>query len=157
MATTESVPFVVHRDRDRQDARRSVGIGDLFYKVTAADSDGALFVAEIVHREHGGPPRHLHRDQDEWFLVTEGRYIVEIGDQRHELGPGDSAYGPRGIPHCWTNISDGQGRLTFVFTPAGRAEAFFDAITSGNAMAPTDPAFWEPFDMALVGPPLAGE
>jgi hypothetical protein len=43
-----------------------------------------------------------------------------------------------------------------VFTPAGQAEAFFLEITKADAMAPTDPAFWLPFE-ALVGPPLKVE
>jgi uncharacterized cupin superfamily protein len=114
-------------------------------------------VAEIAHHAKGGPPRHLHRHQDEWFHVIEGEYIVEIGDARYLLGPGDSAFGPRGVPHCWVNVSKGPGRITFVFAPAGQAEAFFLEINKANAMAPTDPAFWLPFDMALVGPPLKVE
>ncbi len=91
------------------------------------------------------------------FQVAEGKYIVEIGDERYLLGPGDSAYGPRGVPHCWVNVSEGPGRITFVFTPAGHAEAFFLEITKADAMAPTDPAFWLPFEMALAGPPLKVE
>lgn len=154
METTQMRPFQVARNVDRLAAHRDVGIGSLFFKVTTADSNGALLVVEITHHAKGGPPRHLHRDQDEWFLVTEGQYIVEIGDERYVLGPGDSAFGPRGVPHCWVNVGEGPGRITFVFTPASRAEAFFLAITNANTMAPTDPAFWLPFGMALVGPPL---
>jgi mannose-6-phosphate isomerase-like protein (cupin superfamily) len=147
-------PFKIARDGDRYAAHRDVGIGTLSFKVTTADSNGAFLVAEIAHRAKGGPPRHLHRDQDEWFHVIEGEYIVEIGDERYRLGPGDSAFGPRGLPHCWVNVGEGPGRIAFVFTPAGQAEAFFLEITKTNAMAPTDPAFWLPFGMELVGPPL---
>ena len=157
METTPIRPFHVARDGDRHAAHRKVGIGTLFFKVTTADSNGAVLVAEIAHHAKGGPPRHLHRDQDEWFHVIEGAYIVEIGDERYLLGPGDSAFGPRGVPHCWVNVSEGPGRITFVFTPAGQAEAFFLEITKADAMAPTDPAFWPPFEMALVGPPLKVE
>ena len=157
MGTTSIRPFHVARNGDRHGVHRNVGIGDLFFKVTTADSNGALLVVEIVHHAKGGPPRHLHRDQDEWFNVIEGNYIVEIGDERYLLGPGDSAFGPRGVPHCWVNVSEGPGRITFVFAPAGRAEAFFLEIANANAMAPTDPAFWPPFEMALAGPPLRVE
>ena len=154
MEMTPIQPFQVARDGDRHAAHRKVGIGTLFFKVTTADCNGAFLVVEIAHHAKGGPPRHLHRDQDEWFHVIEGEYIVEIGDERYLLGPGDSAFGPRGLPHCWVNVSEGPGRIAFVFTPAGQAEAFFLEITKTNAMAPTDPAFWLPFGMALVGPPL---
>ena len=157
METTQKRSFQVARDGDRHAVRRNVGIGVLSLKVTTADSNGAILVAEIAHHAKGGPPRHLHRDQDEWFHVVEGEYIVEIGDERYLLGPGNSAYGPRGVPHCWANVSEGPGRITFVFTPAGHAEAFFSEITKANAMAPTDPAFWLPFEMALVGSPLKVE
>ncbi len=157
METTPTRSFQVARDDDRHAVRRNVGIGTLSFKVTTADSNGAMLVAEIAHHAKGGPPRHLHRDQDEWFHVIEGKYIVEIGDERYLLGPGDSAYGPRGVPHCWVNVSEGPGRITFVFTPAGHAEAFFLEITKADAMAPTDPAFWLPFEMALAGPPLKVE
>jgi hypothetical protein len=44
-----------------------------------------------------------------------------------------------------------------VFTPAGQAEAFLVEITKADAMAATDPAFWLPFEMALVGSPLKVE
>ena len=157
MEKTPIAPFKVARNDDRHAVHRSVGIGNLFLKVTTADSKGEFLVAEIAHHAKGGPPRHLHLHQDEWFHVIEGKYIVEIGDERYVLGPGDSAFGPRGVPHCWVNVSDGPGRISFVFVPAGQAEAFFVEITKGNAMAPTDPAFWRPFGMELEGPPLKVE
>jgi hypothetical protein len=59
-------PFKVARDGDRYAVHRDVGIGTLSFKVTTADSNGAFLVAEIAHHAKGGPPRHLHRDQDEW-------------------------------------------------------------------------------------------
>jgi quercetin dioxygenase-like cupin family protein len=157
MSANPTRPFRVAYSSDRHAEPRSVGIGTLTFKVTTADSNGSFLVVEIAHHAKGGPPRHLHQHQDEWFHVAEGEYIVEIGEERYRLGPGDSAFGPRGVPHCWTNVSDGPGRITFVLAPAGPAEAFFLEITKANAMAPTDPAFWRPFDMALVGPPLTVE
>ena len=38
---------------------------------------------------------HYHEEQDEWFYCLVGEYVVEIGDQRLRLGPGDSVLGPR--------------------------------------------------------------
>ena len=157
METISKRPFLVPRDGDRHSVRRDLGIGTLSFKVTTADSGGAFFAAEIAHHAKGGPARHLHQDQDEWFHVVEGRYLIEIGAERFLMGPGDSAFGPRGVPHCWVNVSDGPGRITFVFTPASKAEAFFLEISKANAMAPAEPTFWVPFGMALVGPPLEWE
>jgi quercetin dioxygenase-like cupin family protein len=99
----------------------------------------------------------VHHNQDEWFYVVQGEYIVEIGGERFHLSPGDSAFGPRGVPHGWAHVGDGPGRIAFAIAPAGRLEAFFREIARSDAMAPQDPAFWPPYDMELAGPPLALE
>jgi len=33
----------------------------------------------------GGPPKHYHEEQDEWFYCLAGEYVVEIGEQRFRL------------------------------------------------------------------------
>lgn len=157
MADSAKRGFRVARGEDRFAEQRGVGIGTLSFKVSTADSGGALLIVEIAHHGKGGPARHLHHNQDEWFHVIEGEYILEVGDERYRLGPGDSAFGPRGVQHGWVHVTDGPGRITFVVAPAGRLEEFFYEITKADAMAPQDPAFWPPYDMALVGPPLERE
>lgn len=154
MPETPPYGFRIARGEDRFGEHRGVGIGTLTYKVTTADSGGALFVLEIAHHAKGGPARHVHHNQDEWFHVIEGEYLIEIGAERHRLVPGDSAFGPRGVPHGWVHMTDGPGRIAFVVAPAGKIEAFFHEITKANAVAPQDPAFWLPYDLALIGPPL---
>ena len=54
-----------------------------------------------------------------------GEYVVEIGDQRFRLGPGDSVLGPRRVPHAFVYDGAGPGRILIGFTPAGRIEQFF--------------------------------
>jgi quercetin dioxygenase-like cupin family protein len=154
MADTASSGFHVARDADRFGEHRGVGIGTLAFKVTTADSNGAMLIVEIAHHAKGGPARHVHHNQDEWFHVVEGEYIIEIGGVQFRLGPGDSAFSPRGVAHGWTFVGDGPGRIVFAVSPAGNLEAFFYAITALDAPAPQDPAFWPPYDMALIGPPL---
>jgi len=146
--------FRIPRGEDRFDEHRSVGIGTLTFKVSTADSGGALVVSEIAHYAKGGPPRHVHHNQDEWFHVVEGEYVIEIDGELSRLTPGDSAFGPRGVPHGWAHLRNGRGRIAFVAAPAGRLEEFFLEITRAGAMAPQDPAFWLPYDMELTGPPL---
>jgi quercetin dioxygenase-like cupin family protein len=76
--------------------------------------------------------------------VAEGEYVVEVGPDRFRLHPGDSAFGPRGVPRAWSFVGDRSGRIIFSLSPAGRREAFFRALGQINAMAPQDPAFWPP-------------
>lgn len=155
MAETPSQGFWVGRDRDRSGSAHDLGIGTLAFKVATADSRGALLVVELVHHTRGGPPRHLHRDQDELFYVVEGEYLLEVGRERRRLGPGDCAFGPRNVPHAWAFVGGRAGRIVFTVTPAGRLEDFFHALGRLRATAPQDPAFWPPYNMELVGPPLA--
>jgi mannose-6-phosphate isomerase-like protein (cupin superfamily) len=155
MAATTTPGFWVGRDADRFGVPHDLGIGTLSFKVSTADSHGALLVVELVHHTKGGPARHLHRDQDEIFYVVEGEYLLEVGRERFRLGPGDCAFGPRTVPHVWAFVGDHTGRITFTVSPAGRLEAFFHKLSTLRAAAPQDPAFWPPYDMELVGPPLA--
>jgi len=65
------------------------------FKVSGSDTDGDLFVIENTNDAKGGPPRHLHHEQEEWFYVVDGEYVAEVGEERYRLGPGDSVFAPR--------------------------------------------------------------
>ena len=55
---------------------------------------------EFLFPRHASPPRHTH-PQDESYIVLEGRLTVQAGEQRFELGPGDAADVPMGVPHTF--------------------------------------------------------
>jgi mannose-6-phosphate isomerase-like protein (cupin superfamily) len=42
---------------------------------------------------------HKHDDQDEFFYVVEGRWVIELPDRMVELGPGQAFTVPRGVRH----------------------------------------------------------
>src|SRR5947209_20229458 len=44
----------------------------LDFKVLTRETDGALFVIENRNMARGGPPRHVHYLQEEWFYFLEG-------------------------------------------------------------------------------------
>ncbi len=140
--------------QDRFGEQRSLGISTIAFKATPQDSDGLLILENTFHAP-GGPARHLHYDQDEWFYALEGEFVVEVGEQRFQLSPGDSLLAPRRVPHVWACVGDGRGRMLITFQPAGRMEAFFRAVTQANAMPPQDPELWRAHGMELLGPPLA--
>ncbi len=141
---------------DQSGEHRGLGISVIDFKVTPADSNG-LFVIENTFHAKGGPARHLHFNQDEWFYALEGEFIVEVGDQRVILNAGDSLLAPRNVPHVWAHVGDGRGKMLIAFMPAGKMEAFFREVTKANAMPPQDPQLWRDHGMELLGPPLAIE
>jgi quercetin dioxygenase-like cupin family protein len=139
--------------QDRFGEYRGLGVSQITLKVTPRDSDGLLILENTFHQK-GGPARHLHYEQDEWFYVTEGEFIIEVGQERLKLAPGDSLLAPRQVPHVWAYIGDARGKILVTFAPAGKMEAFFREVTRANAMPPQDPALWRAHGMELLGPPL---
>lgn len=155
--------FRVAAHEDRFGEFRGLGISSIQFKVTPQDS-GGLLILENSFRAGGGPARHLHYDQEEWFYVVEGEFAFEVGDERLVLRPGDSLLAPRKVPHVWAYTGAGthgnsasgdtRGRILVAFMPAGKMEAFFREVTKANAMPPQDPELWRAHGMELLGPPL---
>ncbi|HWD41045.1 MAG TPA: cupin domain-containing protein [Fimbriimonas sp.] len=48
---------------------------------------------------HGEFHWHKHDDQDEFFYVVEGRWIIEMEDRTVDLAPGQAYVVPRGVMH----------------------------------------------------------
>jgi quercetin dioxygenase-like cupin family protein len=156
LPSSTNVPpaLVVAAGEDRFSEHRGLGVSTIAFKVVPHDSSG-LFVIENTFHAKGGPARHLHYDQDEWFYALEGEFLIEIGQQRMQLHPGDSLLAPRGVPHVWAYVGEMRGSILITFLPAGKMEAFFREVTKANAMPPLDPELWRAHGMELVGPPLA--
>jgi quercetin dioxygenase-like cupin family protein len=138
---------------DRFNERHGLAVSTIQLKVTPGDSAG-LLVLENAFRAPGGPPRHLHPEQDEWFYVIEGEFVMEVGSQRQVLRAGDSLLAPRGVPHVWACAGDGHGRILVTFNPAGRMEAFFREVMKPDGLPPPDAVLWRSYGMELLGPPL---
>jgi quercetin dioxygenase-like cupin family protein len=145
---------IIRAGSDLGNERRSLGISRIDFKLSSRDGDG-LFVLENTFHERGGPARHLHYDQDEWFYCLEGTFLFEVGGEKLTLKPGDSLLGPRKVPHVWACAGGGVGRILVAFTPAGLMKAFFSEVTRAGAMPPQDPALWRAHGMELLGPPMA--
>ncbi|MCE9645001.1 MAG: cupin domain-containing protein [Chloroflexi bacterium] len=139
---------------DRFGEHRGLGISEISFKVVPQDSNG-LFIIENTFHAKGGPAKHLHFDQDEWFYAAEGEFLIEIGPDRFTMKPGDSLLAPRKIPHVWAFAGNSpRGRMLITFMPAGKMEDFFREVTEANAMPPQDPELWKAHGMELLGPPL---
>jgi quercetin 2,3-dioxygenase len=140
---------------DRLDAPRTIaGANVVTYKVVTQDTQGGLFLLEQVSLRKGGPPRHLHHAQEEWFYVIEGEYIFEVGQDRMRLRPGDSLIAPRQVPHVWAYVGEHPGKILIAFQPAGKMEIFFREAAKLRDFA-ADAKLYRDCDMDLIGPPLS--
>lgn len=154
VAASEAAVFV-KSGADRFGETRNMGVSTIGFKVVTADAGGRLFILEQMSVRKGGPPRHVHPEQEEWFYAVAGDYVVEVGQTRYLLSAGDSLLAPRSVPHVWAFVGETPGRLLVGFTPAGKMEAFFREVTKTNAMPTQDPKLWLEHGMQVVGPPLA--
>jgi mannose-6-phosphate isomerase-like protein (cupin superfamily) len=132
------------------------GVIPLQIKVASADTAGSLFIFEHADMGKGGPPRHFHYEQDEWFYVTKGEFAFEVGDEEFMLRPGDSLFAPRMIPHAWAHVGEGPGTLLLGVQPAGSLEAFFMEACASDRPPTSEEAerSFAAHGMRVVGPPL---
>ncbi|MFD0634200.1 cupin domain-containing protein [Catenulispora yoronensis] len=79
---------------------------------------GSLSVVEFTDGAGHAPPLHIHEDEEEVWIVLDGEVSFFVGDRRIELGPGDAAHGPRGVPHSYL-VRSPTARLAAVFAPPG--------------------------------------
>ena len=92
--------FKVSAGKDRfQNELRIMG-GQFNRIVSSEDTDGNLLIYNTIRQEKGGPALHLHHEQDEWFYVIKGEFIVKVGEDTFTLEAGDSAFAPRTITSC---------------------------------------------------------
>jgi hypothetical protein len=74
-STKTSTPVRVARvpgGEDRFGEHHTLGVSSTDFKLSTQDSSGGLFIMEHTNRKKGGPPRHLHHNEDEWFYALKG-------------------------------------------------------------------------------------
>ncbi|MCH9651147.1 MAG: cupin domain-containing protein [Deltaproteobacteria bacterium] len=96
-------------------------------KVMSAQTGGQYSVIVSTTRPGGGPPRHLHENEDELFFVLEGVFEFYCGEEVSRAEKGALVVLPRGIPHGFRNVGQIDGMLMNTITPGG-FEGFFEEI-----------------------------
>ena len=114
-----------------------------------------MFVEEVPAK--AGVPMHVHRAATETLFVLRGRFKISVAGKVRELGEGDGAFLPAGVPHAYKNIDNQRGQLLFTISPSG-LDGFFEEISQSGL----DPATQLPdinriaakYKLEIVGPPL---
>jgi quercetin dioxygenase-like cupin family protein len=137
------------------------------FLVSALEGNDGICVVEH-HMPHGdAPPLHLHRNEDEIFVVLHGAVRLEVGGRVQHLGTGDVAVAPKGVPHGYVVESDGARVLTI--TRGHDFESMLRTLSrpaGGPGLPPQTPPSADLLarvsevcrqnGVELVGPPLAG-
>ena len=92
----------------------------------ASDTDGRFALLEMRAYPGSEPPMHIHQNEDEHFVVLEGKIKLTVGGFETILSAGDSAVAKKGTPHTFKILTP-YVRTMAVLTPAG-FEDFFRAL-----------------------------
>ena len=96
------------------------------------ETGGAYALIEMRITPGGGPPVHVHDADDESFLVLDGRFRILQGESVRDVGPGEFVFGPRRVPHAFTNVGETTGRLLVIDVPP-RIEPYFRELARCTA------------------------
>jgi len=117
-----------------------LGQVEIRFFVNGSHSSGSLDVFEfLVPPAAKVPEAHLHEAVDEFLYGIEGKLTFTVGDRRHEIGPGDRCFVPRGTVHHFINLHAAPARVLAVWSPALIGPQFFrECAAVINAGGPPD-------------------
>lgn len=122
-----------------------------------SDTSGAISVVDSVSPPNSGPPRHIHADADETFVLLSGEVEFWIAGETVLKTVGQSAFVPRGTEHTFRVIGTQPSRHLVILTPGG-FEGFFREMAEGQFRIPQDMGaitdIATRYQMTFAGPPL---
>jgi mannose-6-phosphate isomerase-like protein (cupin superfamily) len=129
------------------------------WKANGRDNEGRFDFFVIDDLAYAtGPPLHFHTTFEDTFFVLEGMLTLQLGDDVVELGPGDFATAPPGVPHSLTNTSAQQRcRAINLLTPGVGFDRYLSQIESVAATGDQQAMdrLNAEYDVTVVGPGLA--
>lgn len=97
---------------------------DITFHLTGRDTGGKYTLFSSVTQPGGGPPPHRHGNEDELFLVMEGRASFFYDGKWTEVPAGTSVFMPRNSLHTFKNTGETPLKLLVQTSPSG-FETFF--------------------------------
>jgi quercetin dioxygenase-like cupin family protein len=120
---------------------------------TGEETNGKLGLVDMVEVPAGNmPPLHVHNSHDESFYVLDGTLTLFMPGRQIELGPGDFAFAPRGIPHAY-RVGDEPARWLCGSTPSGFERFVADAAAGDQSDPAALAAVAAKHDIEILGPP----
>ena len=152
--------FSVAAGDDRFGEHITLGGEPIDCKLSGRDTGGSMCVFEFTG--HGGGPRHLHFDQDEWIYVVDGELECHVGENAHAFAAGRECIHSARVAHVWGCLSSKAGKIIDVYQPAAKMEEFFREVGKYDGRPAIHEVLgreglhrlFESYGMDLLGPPL---
>ncbi len=88
---------ILHEALDVVDVPKLVAeCGDPWWNQTLVKVNESVVRLGIVHGEYHW---HKHDDEDEFFYVVSGRFLIDLEDRTIDLTPGKAVVIPKGVQH----------------------------------------------------------
>ncbi|MGZ8901551.1 MAG: cupin domain-containing protein [Limisphaerales bacterium] len=84
------------------------------------------------------------------MYVVDGEWSFEVGKKQFRLGPGESVFIPRNIPHGWGPVTEESGKVINMFQPAGKMEDFMRAVSKQKDLPTREQALKKEYTEAQV-------
>jgi quercetin dioxygenase-like cupin family protein len=110
-------------------ATYTLGRMTLAFKNPKGESEAAFSVVEALEPTGSGAGCHRHPSYDETFMIIEGHYEFQLGDEKRAAGPGDVIFVPRGVAHGFKVVGPETGRQIVVSAPGGILEGFIKEVS----------------------------
>jgi quercetin dioxygenase-like cupin family protein len=103
---------------------------------TGEDTNERYTLAQFYVPPQAAVPPHIHRREDEWFYVLDGKVSLQVENQTINGTSGTLVFGPRDHVHSFGNFGTEPATMLAVWTPSGIEELFREI---GDPVTPTDP------------------
>ncbi len=99
------------------------------------ETGGAMSIVDCTSPAGSGPPRHIHHNEAETFVILTGVCRVWLEGKEQVLQAGESVFIPRSKEHTFKVIGDEPSRHLVILTPGG-FEGFFADMATGQFAIP---------------------
>src|SRR5262245_41128330 len=132
-------------------------------KLTGEETGGEFSLVEIVCAQGDMPPLHVHRVDDETFLLVDGEATLFVGGEVVRARPGSVVFAPRGVPHTY-RVESETATWQVISTPAFAEFVLAASVPAESATLPTAPPATDPVRVTelasthgieILGPPGA--
>lgn len=102
---------------------------DTLVSIRVSASEGSAGISVLEHRAPQGdsPPLHLHRTEDEVFVLLEGVFRFRLAEEERQMGPGEVLLVQKGTPHTY-RVESAEGGRWLTITNTGDFERFVRAM-----------------------------